>query len=262
MARKIVITSGKGGVGKTSLLANLGLKLAQNGKSVCMVDADFGLNNLDMVTACENLIVYDIADCIAGRCRPKQALIQCKVSKNAYLLPSVHTFTRSEISPERLAELIAGLATSFDFVLIDCPAGVGGEFKRAISSADEALVVTTPHLSALRDADKVLANLRSMKIEKIKIVVNRVRGDLVVGGHTISPEEIESALKCPLAGIVPDDDQVFLCNAGELPPESCAYKAFKILANNVLNDKRKIYDYSKEYLGFWGSIKRGLKQNL
>lgn len=260
MARKIVITSGKGGVGKTSLLANLGLRLALGGKSVCMVDADFGLNNLDMVTACENLVTYDVADCIEGRCRPKQALIQCKVSKNAYLLPSVHTFSRSEIPPDRLSQLISGLATSFDFVLIDCPAGMGEEFKKAIFQADEAIVVTTPHLSALRDADKVLASLRSMKIEKVKIVVNRVRGDLVVGGLSLSPEEIEKALCTPLLGVIPDDDQVFLCNAGELPPESKSFKAFKILASNLLNGKRKIFDYSKEYLGFWGGVKRSLKK--
>lgn len=262
IARKIVITSGKGGVGKTSLLANLGLRLALGGKSVCMVDADFGLNNLDMVTACENLVTYDVADCIEGRCRPKQALIQCKASKNAYLLPSSHTFTRTEIPSDRLNQLISGIATSFDFVLIDCPAGMSEEFKKAVCLADEALVVTTPHLSALRDADKVLASLRAMKIDKVKIVVNRVRGDLIVGGLALSPEEIEKALCTPLAGIIPDDDQVFLCNAGELPPESHAFKAFKILANNVLLGKRKIYDYSKEYLGFWGSIRRGLKQNL
>ncbi len=262
MARKIVITSGKGGVGKTSVAGNLGVRLALNGKRVCMVDADLGLNNLDMVMACENLVVYDIADCIEGRCRPKQALIQSKISKNAFIMPSVHSFSKGGISSERLGELITGLATSFDFVIIDCPAGVGEEFRRAVSVADEALVVTTPHLSALRDADKVLSSLRSLKIENVKIIVNRVRGDLVVSGQAISPEDIEKALKCPLAGIIPEDDGIFLYNAGEIPPQSPSFKAFKILAGNVALSRRKIYDYSKDYMGFWGSIRRGLKRTL
>lgn len=262
MARKIVVTSGKGGVGKTSVLANLGVRLAFSGKRVCMVDADVGLNNLDMVMACENLVVYDLADCIEGRCRPKQALIQSRICKNAYVLPSFHSISGEALSFERFAELIEGLATTFDVILIDCPAGIGESFRRAVFSADEALVVTTPHLSALRDADKVLANLRGMKTQSVRLVVNRVRGDLVVSGRMLSPEDIEKTLKCKVAGVIPDDDSVFLCNAGVIPPESPSYKAFKILAHNVISDKKKIYDYSKEYRGFWGSIKRGLKRTL
>ena len=262
MARKIVVTSGKGGVGKTTVLANLGLRLALGGKRVCMVDADVGLNNLDMVTACENLVVYDLADCVEGRCRPKQALVQTRVSKNAYVLPSFHLLSGLEISFERFSELIDGLSTSFDVILIDCPAGIGDSFRRAVSSADEALVVTTPHLSALRDADKVLANLRGMKKENVKLIVNRVRGDLVVAGKTLSPEDIEKTLKCKIIGIIPDDDSMFLCNAGEIPPESPSHKAFKILARNLFTDKVKAYDYSKDYRGFFGSIRRGLKRSL
>lgn len=261
MAKKIVITSGKGGVGKTTTLANLGLNLACFGKRVCMIDADLGLNNLDMVLGLESLIVYDLSDCIEGRCRPKQALVQSRNSKNAYLLPSVHSFVGKDVK-EPFKELIEGLSTCFDYILIDCPAGIGEEFRRAISLADEAIIVTTPHLSALRDADKVLANLRSLKIENVSIVVNRVRGDLIVSGHMISPEEIEDTLKCKLLGVIPDDDFVFLCSAGEIPPEAQSYKAFKILANNLIDGKNKIYSYSKDYLGFWGSIRRGLKKTL
>ena len=261
MAKKIVITSGKGGVGKTTTVANLGINIAQKGKRVCMIDADLGLNNLDMVLGLENLIVYDLSDCVEGRCRPKQALIQSRNCKNAYLLPSVHSFTKNDGS-ERFKELIDGLSTCFDYILIDCPAGVGEEFRRAVYLADEAIVVTTPHLFALRDADKVLANLRSLKMENVALVVNRVRGDLVVCGNMISPEEIEETLKCKLLGVIPDDDFVFLCSAGDIPPESQSYKAFKILANNLLSGKNKIYSYSKDYVGFWGSIRRGLKKTL
>ena len=262
MARKIVVTSGKGGVGKTTVLANLGLRLALGGKRVCMIDADVGLNNLDMVTACENSVVYDLSDCVEGRCRPKQALIQTRISKNAYVLPSFHSLSGSEISFERFFDLVEGLSTSFDVILIDCPAGIGESFRRAVSSADEALLVTTPHLSALRDADKVLANLRSMKIDSVKLVINRVRGDLVVAGRTLSPEDIEKTLKCRAIGIIPDDDNTFLCNAGAIPPEAPSFKAFKILAKNLYSDKIKTYDYAKGYVGFWGSIRRGLKRTL
>ncbi len=262
MSRKIVITSGKGGVGKTSVCANLGIRLASLGKRVCMVDADFGLNNLDLVTGLENLVVYDAIDCIEGRCRPKQALIRSKANKNAYILPSIHSLSKPEFPPEKLKDLIEGLSTSFDFVLIDCPAGVSGGFKTAVSVADEALLITTPHLSSLRDADKVIAFLRSFKTQTIKLVINRVRGDLVVGGMTISPEEIEKTLKCRLAGVIPEDDRIFLYSAGFLPPDSPSYKAFKILASNVANDKDRIFNYSKEYRGFLGSIRRGLKRTL
>ena len=262
MARKIVVTSGKGGVGKTTVLANLGLRLALGGKRVCMIDADVGLNNLDMVTACENLVVYDLADCIEGRCRPKQALIQTRISKNAYVLPSFHTLSSGEISFERFSDLIEGLSTSFDFILIDCPAGIGESFRRAVYSADEALVVTSPHLSALRDADKVLANLRGMKINRINLVVNRVRGDLVLSGKSLSPEDIEKTLKCRAIGIIPDDDNMFLCNAGEIPPESPSFKAIKILARNLVFDKFKAYDYANDYKGFFGGIKRVIKRNI
>ena len=262
MARKIVITSGKGGVGKTTVLANLGIRLAIGGKRVCMIDADVGLNNLDMVTACENLVVYDLADCIEGRCRPKQALIQTRISKNAYVLPSFHSLSSESFTFERFSDLIEGLSTSFDFVLIDCPAGIGESFRRAVYSADEALVVTSPHLSALRDADKVIANLRGMKINSIKLVINRVRGDLVTSGKTLSPEDIEKALKCRAVGIIPDDDNAFLCNAGEIPPDSPSYKAIKILAKNVVFDKYKAYDCAKDYKGFIGGIKRALKKSL
>ena len=262
MARKIVVTSGKGGVGKTSVVANLGVRLALGGKRTCIVDADFGLNNLDMVMGLENLVVYDIADCVEGRCRPVQALIQSKVSKNAYVLPSIHSLSKQDLPIDRFEELLDGLATSFDYVLIDCPAGVGNGFKRAVCVADEALIVTTPQLSSLRDADKVLATLRGAKKENIKLVINRVRGDLVVDNLMLSPEEIEKTLKCPIVGVIPDDDKVFLCNAGEIPPESPSFKAFKILASNLSSGKRRIYDYAKEYKGFFGSIKRGIKRSL
>ena len=160
MAKCIVITSGKGGVGKTTVTANLGFRLASLGKRVCITDADFGLNNLDVVTGVENLVVYDVVDCIEGKCRAKQALIQSPVNKNLYILPAVHSFFKGEVSSENLKELIDGLSPSFDYILIDCPAGIDVGFRRAVSVCSEALVVTSSQLSSLRDADKVLAILR------------------------------------------------------------------------------------------------------
>ncbi len=262
MARKIVITSGKGGVGKTAIAANLGARLAKNGKRTCALDADFGLNNLDVVAGVENLVVYDVSDCLEGKCRAKQALIQSPADKNFYVLPSVNAFLKGKTVPDELGSLISGLETSFDFVLIDCPAGVGGGFHTAVSAADEALVVVTPHISSLRDADKVLSVLRSYSLKSVGIIVNRVRGDLAVTGDVFTPEQIETALKAEVVGIIPEDDSMFLCNAGFLPYDAPPNKAFKILASNVAEGKRKMYDYASGYTGFFGSIRRSIKRNI
>lgn len=262
MAKCIVITSGKGGVGKTTVTANLGFRLASLGKRVCITDADFGLNNLDVVTGVENLVVYDVVDCIEGKCRAKQALIQSPVNKNLYILPAVHSFFKGEVSSENLKELIDGLSPSFDYILIDCPAGIDIGFRRAVSVCSEALVVTSSQLSSLRDADKVLAILRSFRLDYVGLIVNRVRGDLVADGVVLSPEEIAGVLKTDILGIIPDDDAVFLNNAGLLPSDSPAARAIKILASNLVNGKNRLYNYKADYVGFFGSIRRSLKRNL
>ena len=262
MARKIVVASGKGGVGKTSVAANLGIRLSKAGKRVCIMDADLGLNNLDVVTGVENLVIYDVADCVEGRCRAKQALVECPAAKNVYILPSLHSISKKILPQKGVNELIEGLSASFDFIIIDCPAGIADGFMLAVSASEEALVVTTPHLSSLRDADKVLSLLRGYGLKSVRLVVNRVRGDLVASGEMLSPEEIERTLKCNLAGVIPDDDGVFLYNAGLLPLDSEALKAFKILAYNVISGKSKIYDCISKYAGFWGGIRRGIKKSL
>lgn len=262
MARRIVVTSGKGGVGKTSIAANLGIRLAKSGKRVCIMDADFGLNNLDVVTGVEKLVVYDAADCVEGRCRVKQALIECPSNKNVYILPSVHSIDRTAINEKTIGELTEGLSTMFDYVVVDCPAGVNEGFSLAVSLSEEALVVTTPQLSSLRDADKVISLLRGYGLKSVRLIVNRVRGDLVAEGDMLSPEEIEKALKCHLAGVIPDDDNVFLRGAGLIPSDSPSFKAFKILASNVVSGKSKIYDYISKYTGFVGAIRRGIKRNV
>ncbi len=261
-ARKIVVTSGKGGVGKTAVAANLGIRLARASKRVCIMDADFGLNNLDVVTGVENLVIYDVADCVEGRCRAKQAIVECPSAKNVYILPSVHSLAKCSISEKGVNELIEGLSSLFDYIIIDCPAGITDGFSLAVKAAEEALVVTTPQLSSLRDADKVLSLLRGYGLKSVRLVVNRIRGDLVASGEMLSPEEIEKTLRCRLAGVIPEDDNVFLRNAGLIPSDSSSYKAFKILASNVATGKSKIYDYVSKYSGFWGAIRRGIKRNV
>ena len=256
LARKIVITSGKGGVGKTAIAVNLGLRLASAGERVILADADFGLNNIDVVCGVEGAVLYDIVDVIEGRCRAAQALVRHPECPNLSILPSNRTDPNKYVSPQAVRLIIDSLAPRYDYVLIDCPAGIGSGFHRAVASAEEALVVTTPHVSSLRDADKVVAVLKSYRLKKVELVVNMVRGDLVVDGDILSPDEIARILKIPLVGVVPQEDGVFLGERG------CAGRAFKMLAGNIAKGTRKIYNVTGRYNGFFGSIRRNLKKNL
>ena len=239
MARKIVITSGKGGVGKTTVAANLGMRLAAMGERVVLADADFGLNNIDVVCGVENLVTYDI----------RQALVQHPEYPNLFILASNHTDPGKYISPQAVRLILDNLAPRFDYILIDSPAGIEGGFHRAVAAAEEALVVTTPHISSLRDADKVIAVLKSYKLKSVDLVINMVRGDMIVDGEILSPGEISEILKIPLIGIVPQEDGVFL---GEI----------KLLAGNIAKGTRKIYNATYKYNGFFGSIRRNLKKSL
>lgn len=256
MARKIVFTSGKGGVGKTTVTANLGVQLSRRGERVIICDTDMGLNNIDVVTGIENLITYDIVDVIEGRCRAKQALVQHPAFKNLYILASNHTVRGRYISPQSVRAVLDSLAPQFDYILIDCPAGIDDGFHRAVATADEAIVVTTPHISSLRDADKVIAVLKSYKPKSINLVINMARGDMMMSKETLSPEEIENLLKISLLAIIPEDDNIFLNNLAD------SSKAFKIMANNISGGKTKIFDPTKKYSGLFGAIKRGLKRSL
>ena len=258
MARKIVITSGKGGVGKTTLAANLGMRLAAMGERVVLADADFGLNNIDVVCGVENAVHYDIVDVIEGRCRSRQALVIHPQYPNLHILASNHTDPQKYISPQAVRLILDGLAPRYDFILIDSPAGIESGFHRAVAAAEEALVVTTPHISSLRDADKVISVLKSYQLKSVDLVINMVRGDMIVDGEILSPREISDILKIPLLGIIPQDDTVFL---GE-QRRGGAQRAFKILAGNLLKGTRKIYNTTNKYNGFFGSIRRSLKKNL
>ena len=256
MARKIVITSGKGGVGKTTVAAYLAACLAQRGQRVLLCDADFGLNNIDVVTGVENLVCYDLVDVIEGRCRARQALVQHPDFANLYVLTSTHSAPERYVSVQSFKLVIETLAPKFDFVLIDCPAGIDDGFHRAVSSAEEAIVVTTPHISALRDADKVITLLKSYEFSRVGVVVNKVRGDLLAVGESLAPKEIEEILKTPLIGCLPEEYGIY---GGEL---TNIHTAFKVLTSNLLTGKKKSYDLTRKYTGLLGGLRRFLKRSL
>lgn len=261
MVRKIVVTSGKGGVGKTTVVSNLGLMLANLGQRVLLIDVDFGLNNLDVVLGLENKISYDLIDIYEGRCRAKQALVQCD-NKNLFVLPSAKTDVFSEISGQNLKLIIEAIAPLFDYVILDCPAGIDVGFHRAIACVEEALVVVTPNIPSLRDADKVLSIINSYKLKKIGLIINRARGDLIVNEKMIVPMDISALLKTELVGILPEEDTVFLSSGYKLPVRSDSFKAYKLLANNLHKGSNKIFDVTGKYCGFLGSIRRRLKNSV
>ncbi len=224
MARKIVITSGKGGVGKTTVTANLGVQLAKNGYRVIVCDLDFGLNNIDVVLGVENLASFDVVDVVEGRCRPKQALVRHPRYPTLYSLAS-NRISERYVSPQAVRLILDSLAQRFDFILIDSPAGIDEGFHRAVACADEALLVTTPHISALRDGARVAGMLKSYRLQRVGLVVNMVRNDLVRRGELLKPEEIAETLKIPLTVVVPEEDRIFLDNITDRS------RAFRILAN-------------------------------
>lgn len=263
MSRVIVITSGKGGVGKTTITANLGVSLAKIGASVVMLDADIGLNNLDVVMGIENKVVYDFVDVVQGKCRVGQALVQNPVLENLFVLPSSRYVDKSLISTDQMKKVVEKLKQNFDFVLIDCPAGIEHGFELAVSSATEALVVVTPHISAVRDADKVFSILAERKLSSVSAVVNRIRGDMVARKEMLSAIEIEKLLGSKLAGIVPESDELSMFSlvlAFKSASTSSAEQAIEILGRNVYNERNEIYDYLSKYKGLIGSIRRNIKR--
>jgi septum site-determining protein MinD len=261
MGRKLVFTSGKGGVGKTTMCANIGIALSMLGQKVVMVDADIGLNNLDVVMCVENKAVYDVADVVGGKCRLKQALIQDVDFPGLYILPSFHNYDTANITASNFKSIIDTLSVGFDFVVVDCPAGIDAGFHRAVAAASEAYVVTTPHISAVRDADKVMALLNSYPLVNIGLVINRVRGDMVVSGEMMTSGDISRLLRCAPTGIVPDDDTITVKSDVMRHNIECEVKqAIMMLAENILSGKRNMYDCTNDYRGIFGKLKVKLKK--
>lgn len=261
-AKKIVITSGKGGVGKTTIAVNIGKALADLGKRTVLIDLDFGLNNIDVVMGVENKIIYDLSDVLDNRCRVRQALIQDTLRSNLFVLPSNRLYGSSEVSGQNVKLLIEEISPVFDYVLIDSPAGIDVGFHRAVSCADEAIIVTTPNFPSIRDAGRVSSILQSYRLDKISLVVNRARGDLIIDEKMMSPEDISSALRTELLGVLPEEDTVFLSCGGEIPKRSESGKAYKILAKNIIYGSSKIFNVMNKYNGFLGSIRRSLRKNI
>jgi len=262
MARKIVITSGKGGVGKTTICANLGHTLALDGYKVVVMDLDIGLNNLDVALGVENKVVFDIFDVINNRCRARQALIQDSQNPFLFVMPSNHS--NLKLSKSEIKKVLIELDDLFDFILIDCPAGIEEGFHRAVSVAEEAIVVVTPHISSIRDADKVISLLTNYSISMISCIINKMRGDLILDREMLSVEDIHELLQTRILGVIPDDD--LFVSASEvnllLKKQTKISRSFDLLKDNLIDGTSKIYDCTAKYRGVFGLVKRKLKRSV
>lgn len=253
MGEVYVITSGKGGVGKTTTTANVGTYLSILGKKVLLIDADIGLRNLDVVMGLENRIVFDIVDVVEGRCKPKQALVKDKRFEGLYLLPAAQSKDKTAVSPEQMKTLCNELRKDFDFILIDCPAGIEQGFKNAIAGADKAIVVTTPEVSAVRDADRIIGLLEAYELHNPKLIINRIRFDMVKRGDMMDIDDILEILSISLLGIIPDDEKIIIStNKGEpivTDEKSKAGQEYRNIARRILGEDIPIVS-NEENLGF------------
>lgn len=214
-ARKIVFTSGKGGVGKTTTTVNVGAALAKRGHRVILVDADIGLRNLDLVLGLEKRIVFDLVEVVEGRCQLRQALIKDKRFESLSIMPAAQTRDKDAVTEEQMMQVMDELAGMADYVLIDCPAGIEAGFRNAVAGASEAVVVTTPEVSAIRDADRVIGKLGERKMP-LRLIINRIRPDMVRTGDMLSVDDVCEILSAELLGIVPDDEEIIdTTNRGE-----------------------------------------------
>jgi septum site-determining protein MinD len=245
MGEVIVITSGKGGVGKTTTTANLGSALAKLGHKVVLVDTDIGLRNLDVVLGLENRIVYDIVDVVKGDCKLNQALIKDKKLEGLALLPAAQTRDKNAISTEEIIKLTDDLREIFDYIIIDCPAGIEQGFKNAIAGADRAIVVATPEVSSVRDADRIIGLLEANEIKETRLVVNRLRPEMVRQGDMMDIEDIIDILSIKLIGVIPEDENIIVStNRGEPVvnnPDSMAGKAYTNTARRITGEEEVPY---------------------
>ena len=256
MSEVIVVTSGKGGVGKTTTSANVGTGLAKLNKKVILIDTDIGLRNLDVVMGLENRIVYNLVDVVEGNCRIKQALIKDMRYANLYLLPSAQTRDKTSVTPEQMKKLIDELKEEFDYIILDCPAGIEQGFKNAIAGADRALVVTTPEVSAIRDADRIIGLLEANEIKRTDLIVNRIRMDMVKKGDMMSIEDVVDILSINLIGAVPDDENIVIStNQGEplVGSDTLAGKAYMNICRRIIGEDVPLLDLNGK-TGFFAKL--------
>ncbi len=257
MSEVIVVTSGKGGVGKTTTSANVGTGLAKLNKKVVLIDTDIGLRNLDVVMGLENRIVYNLVDVVEGNCRYKQALIKDKRYPNLYLLPSAQTRDKTSVSPEQMKALTDELREEFDYIILDCPAGIEQGFKNAIAGADRALVVTTPEVSAIRDADRIIGLLEANDLKRSDLIVNRIRMDMVKKGDMMSIDDVVDILSINLIGAVPDDENIVIStNNGEplAGNDTLAGQAYMNICKRIMGEEVPLLDLS-EKSSLWNKLK-------
>jgi septum site-determining protein MinD len=258
-AQVITITSGKGGVGKTTAVANLAVALASSGAKVVCIDGDIGLRNLDVILGLENRIVYDIVDVIEGRCRLKQAMIRDKKNPELYLIPAAQTRDKNAVSPSDMNRLIKDLRSDYVFVLIDSPAGIERGFRNAIAAADRVLVITNPEVSAVRDADRVIGILEAEEKGPASLIINRLNPILVKKHDMLSAEDVLDLLAVDLIGIVPEDENVIIGSNRGAPvasdPKSQAGQAFRNIARRLKGETVPFLDLDKND-GLWGRIQR------
>ena len=249
MSEVIVVTSGKGGVGKTTTSANIGTGLAGLKKRVVMIDTDIGLRNLDIVLGLENRIVYNLVDVVEGNCRYKQALIKDRNNPDLFLMPCAQTRDKTAVSPEQIIKLVDEMRADFDYIIIDCPAGIEQGFQNAIAGADRALVVTTPEVSAIRDADRIIGLLEQNHMKKLNLIINRIRMDMVKRGEMMSVEDVTEILPIDLIGAIPDDEQVVIgTNQGEavVDMDSLAGKAYTNICRRITGEEVPFLDLDKQ----------------
>ena len=256
MGEAIVITSGKGGVGKTTTSANLGTALALQGKKVCLIDTDIGLRNLDVILGLENRIIYDIVDVVEERAKLHQALIKDKrFNDNLYLLPAAQHADKNAVTEDQMIKIVEELKKDYDMILIDCPAGIEQGFKNSIAAADEAILVTTPEISAIRDADRIIGLLEQTKIGAPKLLINRIRKRMMQDGEVMDVDEITRHLSIDLLGIVFDDDDVVRSsNNGDpivLNPKNPASQGFRNIARRMLGETVPLMTLKEEKQSFW-----------
>lgn len=258
--RVVVVTSGKGGVGKTTTTANIGAALAKLGKTVCLVDMDIGLRNLDILMGLENRIVYNLVDVVEGTCKIKQAIVKDKKMPNLALMPAAQTRDKTAVNAEQVKELVTDLATMFEFVILDCPAGIESGFQNSIAGADEAIVVVTPEMSSVRDADRIVGLLEARKdeLDTYRLVINRLKPGLVETQDMMSVDDVCEILSIELLGVIPDDEAVVIStNKGEplsLTDNKMAGQAYRNIAQRLLGEEVPFLNLHKK-LGLFSKIK-------
>lgn len=260
MGEAIVVTSGKGGVGKTTTTANVGTALASKGKSVVVVDGDTGLRNLDVLMGLENRIVFTLIDVIEKKCKLKQALIKDKKFNNLYLLPTAQTRDKNDVKVDDMGKLINELKSEFDYVLIDCPAGIEQGFENAVVGADRALIVVNPEVTSVRDADRVIGKLDAKGLERHEVIINRIDYEMTRRGDMLDIKDILDSLAIELIGVVPNDRNITIStNKGEpivLDGKSAAGQAFRNIAARITGEQVPIMELSSTHTGFMASLKK------